>query len=104
MSSQAETEPQSTPSTLLNRLLPFTPSLLRSLPNPTRPVRYTRADGIPDTQTDDEGLQPAVRDYHSIGGNGGGLVRVPKKVPTAVRVESKVWFANERSALLLNLH
>lgn len=39
---------------------------------------------------------PTVRDYHSIT-TVPPHVRVPKKTPTPVRVEGKVWFANERS-------
>lgn len=50
-----------------------------------------RADRIPD-QPD----RPLVSDYLSI--NQPGIqVRVPKKVETPVKVESKVWFANERT-------
>lgn len=74
---------------------------MRSLPQATRPVRHTRADDIPYTVEDDEGLRPTVRDYHAIndenGDRRGGQVRVPKKIATPVRVEGKVWFANERS-------
>lgn len=85
----------------LSPLLPFSASALSTLPNPARPRRYTRADAIPNTTEDDEGLRPAVRDYHAINGEDGerrgGVVRVPKKIPTPVRVEGKVWFANERS-------
>jgi len=92
-----EGEPEARPSTLLNRLLPFSPSLLRSLPKATRPARYTRADGIPQTESDDEGLQPTVQDYHAINDQGAANVRVPKKIATPVRVEGKVWFANERT-------
>lgn len=76
-------------------LSPFSPSALALLPRLRRPARYTRADAIPETQPDDEGQQPTVRDYHSI--NLPPQVRVPKKVPTPIRVEGKVWFANERS-------
>ncbi|KAF7985721.1 hypothetical protein HWV62_2316 [Athelia sp. TMB] len=94
---QPDGEPESRPSTLLNRLLPFSPSLLRSLPKTNRPTRYTRADAIPQTETNDDGLQPTVQDYHAISGNGAANVRVPKKIATPVRVEGKVWFANERN-------
>lgn len=100
---QAEGDSESRPSTLLNRLLPFSPSLLRSLPKPNRPARYTRADGIPQVDSDDEGHRPTVQDYHAINGSGAGNVRVPKKVATPVRVEGKVWFANERSAFTYSL-
>ncbi|KAL7422553.1 hypothetical protein Q5752_003201 [Cryptotrichosporon argae] len=40
--------------------------------------------------------RPLVRDYHSIN-DPSILVRVPKKIETPVKVESKVWFANERT-------
>lgn len=76
-------------------LSPFSPSALALLPRLARPARYTRADDIPETQPNSEGQQPTVRDYHSI--NLPPQVRVPKKMPTPVRVEGKVWFANERS-------
>jgi hypothetical protein len=37
-----------------------------------------------------------VTDYHSI--NDPSIrIRVPKKIATPVKVESKVWFANERT-------
>ncbi|KAJ7761973.1 hypothetical protein DFH07DRAFT_814741 [Mycena maculata] len=75
---------------------PFSSSALASLPNPARPVRYTRADNIPETAADEAGQRPAVRDYLAIN-SVPSLVRVPKKIATPVRVESKVWFANERT-------
>lgn len=88
-------------------LNPFSPSLLRRLPNLNRPVRYTRADAIPDTNADEDGLHPVVRDYHAInavdGTRVGGNIRVPKKIATPVKVEAKVWFANERSEHFLSL-
>lgn len=74
---------------------PFSPAALALLPRLRRPARYTRADDIPETQPDSEGQQPTVRDYYSI--NLPPQVRVPKKVSTPIRVEGKVWFANERS-------
>lgn len=79
-------------------LSPFSPGALARLPKkPRRPERYTRADAIPDVEpADDGGQMPTVRDYHSI--TVPPQVRVPKKTPTPVRVEGKVWFANERSA------
>jgi hypothetical protein len=79
-------------------LSPFSSAALASLPNPARPVRYTRADAIPDTDDDGHGHRPAVRDYHAIN-SVPPLVRVPKKIATPVKVEAKVWFANERSQL-----
>jgi hypothetical protein len=76
---------------------PFSPKALASLPKSVeRPVRYTRADAIPDVGEDEHGERPTVRDYHAINSLP-PKVRVPKKVKTPVRVEPKVWFANERS-------
>jgi len=49
-------------------------------------------DDVPETDAEE---RPTVRDYHSI--NLPPQVRVPKKIPTAVKVEAKVWFANERT-------
>jgi len=76
---------------------PFSSSALEQLPKkPSRPRRYTRADEIPDVEpTEEDGPMPTVRDYHSI--TVPPQVRVPKKTPTPVRVEGKVWFANERT-------
>ncbi|KAF4571575.1 hypothetical protein EYR40_008071 [Pleurotus pulmonarius] len=76
-------------------LSPFSSTALASLPRLRRPVRYHRADGIPETEQDDNGQRPTVQDYHAI--NTAPKVRVPKKVPTPVKVEAKVWFANERT-------
>lgn len=96
--------PDSTaPESLLRRswhaiLSPFSPSALASLPNVKRPARHLRADAIPETQEDAEHRTPTVRDYHSITSLPPN-VRVPKKIPTSIKVEGKVWFANERSAL-----
>lgn len=77
-------------------LSPFSPSALATLPNVQRPARYLRADDIPATETDTAGERPTVRDYHSITSLP-PQVRVPKKIKTSVKVEGKVWFANERS-------
>ena len=79
-------------------LSPFSPAALAQLPKkPRRPSRYTRANEIPDVEpTEEDGQMPTVRDYHSIT-TAPPHVRVPKKIATPVRVESKVWFANERS-------
>jgi len=78
-------------------LSPFSQGALAQLPKkPARPSRYTRANEIPDVEpTEEDGQMPTVRDYHSI--TVPPQVRVPKKTPTPVRVEGKVWFANERS-------
>jgi len=77
-------------------LSPFSPSALATLPNVRRPARYLRADDIPATETDTAGERPTVRDYHSITSLP-PQVRVPKKIKTSVKVEGKVWFANERT-------
>ncbi|KAF8896445.1 hypothetical protein BD779DRAFT_1433330 [Infundibulicybe gibba] len=77
-------------------LSPFSNSALASLPHPQRPARYTRADAIPETGQGEGGLRPTVRDYHSISGVP-STVRIPKKIATPVKVEGKVWFANERT-------
>ncbi|TFK60982.1 hypothetical protein BDN72DRAFT_850055 [Pluteus cervinus] len=77
-------------------LLPFSSGALASLPRASRPARYLRADAIPHTEGDENGQQPTVRDYHSINALP-PQVRVPKKIPTPIRVEGKVWFANERT-------
>ncbi|GAW00182.1 vacuole non-autophagic-related protein [Lentinula edodes] len=78
------------------RLSPFSPAALASLPKLSRPSRYTRADAIPIAEEDHDGQRPTVRDYHSIS-HLPPQVRVPKKIKTPVRVEGKVWFANERT-------
>jgi len=82
---------------MTDMLTPFSPAALASLPKNlrTRP-RYTRADGIPDAELDHEGNMPAVRDYHAINSLP-PQVRVPKKIATPIKVEAKVWFANERT-------
>ena len=80
-------------------LSPFSPSALASLPKKTfqRRPRYTRADNVPDAPEDEHGQMPTVRDYHAINSLP-PQVRVPKKIATPIKVEGKVWFANERSA------
>ena len=85
---------------MTDMLTPFSPGALALLPKnlSTRP-RYTRADGIPDAESDDEGNMPAVRDYHAINSLP-PQVRVPKKIATPIKVEAKVWLANERSTYL----
>lgn len=78
---------------------PFSPSALASLPKKTfrRRPRYTRADNVPEAEQDEQGQMPSIRDYHSIN-TVPPQVRVPKKIATPIKVEGKVWFANERSA------
>ena len=82
-------------------LSPFSPSALASLPKKTfqRRPRYTRVDNIPDAEQDEHGQMPTVRDYHAIN-SVPPQVRVPKKIATPIKVEGKVWFANERSTYL----
>ncbi|GJE85575.1 VTC1 family protein [Phanerochaete sordida] len=79
-------------------LSPFSPSALASLPKKTftRRPRYTRADNVPEVEQDEQGQMPSVRDYHSIN-SVPPQVRVPKKIATPIKVEGKVWFANERT-------
>lgn len=73
-------------------LSPFSPKALASLPRLRRPTRYTRADNIPEAEE-----VAAHRDYNAIN-HLPPNVRVPKKIKTSIKVEGKVWFANERSA------
>ncbi|KAF8643247.1 hypothetical protein AX16_009135 [Volvariella volvacea WC 439] len=75
---------------------PFSHSALESLPRTQRPARYLRADAIPHTEQNEDGERPLVRDYHAINSLP-PQVRVPRKIPTPIRVEGKVWFANERT-------
>jgi len=74
---------------------PFSSSALAKLPsNPQgRRERATRTDNIPDLPHDSQ--HP---NYQSISGVP-VQVRVPKKIATPIRVEAKVWFANERTWL-----
>ncbi|KAJ9098115.1 hypothetical protein QFC21_004444 [Naganishia friedmannii] len=78
---------------------PFSAGALQSLPrreSTTQRVKAKRADRIPEVPND-SAIQPLVRDYHSINNGEQVNVRVPKKVATPVKVEAKVWFANERT-------
>ncbi|KAF9223701.1 hypothetical protein BS17DRAFT_733388 [Gyrodon lividus] len=76
---------------------PFSSSALASLPENThRPARYTRQDDIPEPDQDIDGERPTIRDYNAIH-SVPPQVRVPKKLPTSLKVEGKVWFANERT-------
>lgn len=76
---------------------PFSSKALASLPaNTQRPVRYTREDDIPDTGHDVNGERPTIRDYHAIN-SVPSQIRIPKKLATSLKVEGKVWFANERT-------
>lgn len=86
----------SLPRRALDALLsPFSATALAGLPRLKRPERYLRADAIPQTEMNEVGERPTVRDYHAI--NLPPNVRVPKKIATSVKVEGKIWFANERS-------
>ncbi|KAF8558194.1 hypothetical protein OG21DRAFT_1433939 [Imleria badia] len=76
-----------------SNFFPFSSSALASLPeNAPRPARYTRQDDIPEQDP------PPVRNYNSIQSLP-PLVRVPRKLSSAIKVEAKVWFANERTWL-----
>ncbi|KIK99957.1 hypothetical protein PAXRUDRAFT_130940 [Paxillus rubicundulus Ve08.2h10] len=76
---------------------PFSSSALASLPENThRPARYTRQDDIPDPDQDVNGKKPTIRNYNAIS-SAPRQVCVPKKVATSLKVEAKVWFANERT-------
>ncbi|GHJ85136.1 hypothetical protein NliqN6_1538 [Naganishia liquefaciens] len=78
---------------------PFSAGALQSLPkrdSANSRVKAKRADRIPEVPND-SAIQPLVRDYHSINNGTEVNVRVPKKVATPVKVEAKVWFANERT-------
>lgn len=78
-------------------LSPFSSSALSKLPDTSQRNRdrETRADRIPDSQ-DSNGTNTVVmhRDYNTITPV---PIRVPKKISTTIKVEGKVWFANERS-------
>lgn len=81
---------------------PFSSSALASLPqNPLASRdRSTRADTIPDEPTvDAQGGAGYRHDYHAINDTLPPKVRIPKKIATPIKVEAKVWFANERSEL-----
>ncbi len=79
-------------------LSPFSSSALSKLPDTSQRNRHreTRADRIPDSQ-DSNGTGTVVmhRDYNAINPV---PIRVPKNVATTIKVEGKVWFANEPSA------
>lgn len=81
---------------------PFSSSALASLPqNPlSSRDRSTRTDNIPDEPEVDPLLgrtSGAHYDYQAINDTLPPRVRIPKKVATPIKVEAKVWFANERS-------
>lgn len=80
---------------------PFSSSALASLPQNPRSSRdrSTRTDAIPDEpEIDAAGGSGGYRhDYHAINDALPPKVRIPKKIATPIKVEAKVWFANERS-------
>lgn len=76
------------PSSLHIRELLFSTGDLPANPVGVR-YRSTRADRIPETEEDEAGQRPTVRDYHSINAVPPN-VRVPKKMATPIQVEGKV--------------
>ena len=78
-------------------LSPFSATALAGLPRVKRPEKYFRHDAIPRTEINEAGERPTVRDYHSI--KLPPNVHIPKKIATTIKVEGKIWFANERSEL-----
>jgi len=72
---------------------PFSSSALASLPSKPEGFREraTRNDNIPEAPADAQ--HP---NYQSITGVP-VQVRIPKKIATPIKVEAKVWFANERT-------
>jgi hypothetical protein len=81
---------------LADSISPFSSSALKSLPRKPAglPDREIRTDHIPEPGSS---AYPGVRDYNSVNSALPPNVPVPQKVPTTIRVEGKVWFANERS-------
>ncbi|TXT09961.1 uncharacterized protein COLE_03895 [Cutaneotrichosporon oleaginosum] len=76
-----------------NFFQPFSQGALKLLPARGEGIRAKskRGDRLPDSEE-----RPLLTDYHSI--NDPTIrVRVPKKKATPVKVEPKVWFANERT-------
>ena len=84
---------------------PFSSSALASLPKNPEGLRQrsTRADRIPETEEDEDGNRPTVRNYHSISVSDlPSRVRVPKKIATPIRVEGKVRLIGRVDVLCLN--
>ncbi|KAG8935378.1 hypothetical protein FRC02_008183 [Tulasnella sp. 418] len=73
---------------------PFTSGALATLPQNPEGIRERapRNDNIPDAIRDSDGH---LVSYQSV--DQGVNVRVPKKIATPIKVEAKVWFANERT-------
>lgn len=87
-------------------LSPFSTTALKTLPDTSQRNRdrAPRADRIPDTTDNESGRETVVRNYQAINQPAPPIsVRVPNKIPTAIKVEGKVWFANERSKYLFCL-
>lgn len=86
---------------LAEAISPFSTSALKLLPRVPigLPDREVRADNIPESGPSS---YAGVRDYHSVNPTLPPNVPVPQKLPTPIRVEGKVWFANERSKYLIS--
>lgn len=87
---------------------PFSSTALKALPDTSQRNRdrAPRADRIPDTTDNESGRETVIRNYQSINQQQHEppiSVRVPAKIPTPIKVEGKVWFANERSGCLRTL-
>lgn len=82
---------------------PFSSSALQSLPRVPigLPDREVRTDNIPEPGSSS---YAAVRDYNSVNPALPPNVPVPQKLATPIRVEGKVWFANERSKLTVRFY
>lgn len=89
---------------LADAISPFSSSALESLPRIPAGLsdRETRTDHIPEPGTSTSFI--GVRDYNSVNSAVPPNVPVPQKIPTAIRVEGKVWFANERSMCLHSIN
>ncbi|EIW68199.1 hypothetical protein TREMEDRAFT_57249 [Tremella mesenterica DSM 1558] len=93
-SSQQNTAPRSRLDHIADAFFhPFSSKALDLLPRGGQGWRAKskRADRIPDDPD-----RSRVADYHSIN-QPTMTIRVPKKISTPVKVEAKVWFANERT-------
>jgi len=75
---------------------PFSSSALATLPKVPieRSDREVRTDNIPEVGSSS---YAGVRDYNSVNPALPPNVPIPQKLPTPIRVEGKVWFANERT-------
>ncbi|KAH8083653.1 hypothetical protein HD553DRAFT_324536 [Filobasidium floriforme] len=82
---------------------PFSASALSSLPSTSNEGgaggssgKSKRADRIPDVSASGKN-RPLIRDYQTIPNADNIQVRIPKKLATPIKVEQKVWLANERT-------